>query len=68
MDLDSIGRFIGSYGFPILACIALFWQNTKQEETHKEIIQNLTKVIQDNTSAIDKILIYIESLDKFMKG
>ena len=64
MDLNTVGTFISSYGFPIVACAALFWQNMKQEENHKETMNNLTAVIQDNTTAINKILIYIEALDR----
>lgn len=67
MDLNSIGNFIASYGFPVVACIALFYQNIKQEEVHKESMTQLSKVIQDNTTAISKILVYIESLDRFVK-
>ena len=63
MDINTIGTFISSYGFPIVACAALFWQNMKQEENHRETMNNLTTVIQENTKAIDKILIYIEALD-----
>lgn len=64
MDLNTIGQFIGSYGFPIVACAALFWQNMKQEENHKVTLNSLTTVIQENTTAINKILAYIEALDK----
>lgn len=63
MDINTIGTFISSYGFPIVACAALFWQNMKQEDNHRETMNNLTTVIQENTKAIDKILIYIEALD-----
>lgn len=63
MDLNNIAQFIGSYGFPIVACAALFWQYIKQEENHKETMNNLTKVIQENTTAINKVLIYIEAID-----
>ena len=63
MDLNTIGQIIGSYGFPIVACAALFWQNIRQEENHKTTMENLTKVIQENTTAINKVLIYIEAID-----
>ena len=63
MDLNTLGQFIGSYGFPIVACAALFWQNIRQEENHKTTMENLTKVIQENTTAINKVLIYIEAID-----
>lgn len=68
MDINTIGAFISSYGFPIVACAALFWQNIKQEENHKETMNNLTKVIQENTAAINKILVYIEALDNMKAG
>ena len=63
MDLNQIGQFISNYGFPIIACAALFWQNNKQDENHKESIEKMTSVISDNTAAINKILNYIEATD-----
>lgn len=63
MDLNQIGQFISNYGFPILACAALFWQNNEQDKNHKESIEKMTSVISDNTAAINKILTYIEAVD-----
>lgn len=61
--LNEIGQFISNYGFPILACAALFWQNNKQDNNHKESIEKMTSVISDNTMALNKILTYIEAID-----
>ena len=63
MDLNQIGQFNSNYGYPIVACAALFWQNNKQDENHKESIEKMTSVISDNTNAINKILSYIEAID-----
>lgn len=61
--LNTIGQFISNYGFPIVACAALFWQNNKQDMNHKESIEKMTSVISDNTAALNKILTYIEAID-----
>lgn len=41
MDYNAIGQFIGTLGFPIVACCALFWmQNTtlkENTESNKEV-------------------------------
>lgn len=35
MDVNAITTFIGSFGFPIVACIAMAWY---VNNTHKELI------------------------------
>ena len=63
MDYTLIKEIIGSYGFPILACAALFRSGlTERKESrkliaemtsmHKEEVDNLAQVINNNTEAI----------------
>lgn len=49
MNIDTIVQIIGSLGFPIVACGALFWLINKQNERHKEEVETLRNTIQDNT-------------------
>ena len=46
---------IGSLGFPIVATIALFWWNMKQEERHKEEVGELSQAIANNTLALTEL-------------
>lgn len=45
MDFTGLTTFIGSVGFPIVACIFLFLQLNKQTETLNELKIVMTKLI-----------------------
>lgn len=50
MDLNVITQMIGSVGFPIVACIVMFIQNNKMQETLTSIavtMQALTCQIEN---------------------
>lgn len=63
MDISTVTQIIGSLGFPIAACIAMFWQNTKLEKQHQEEMKAINSVIADmqialanNTNAINNLV------------
>ena len=41
MDMSNIVQLIGSLGFPIVACGALFWMLNKQQELHREEVNSI---------------------------
>lgn len=50
MDINAITQLITTVGFPIAACIALFWQNLKMNETidrNTEALIELTTIIKE---------------------
>ncbi len=47
MDVGTVTQLIGSIGFPIVACGALFWQMNKNEERNAQVIADLTHAIDD---------------------
>lgn len=55
MDAATLTQLIGSLGFPIAACIALFWQNAKQSEQHAAEMQAITEAVNNNTVAITEL-------------
>lgn len=55
MDVQIIGQLIASLGFPIVACCAMFWMVNKNEERHKEELNDMRKTIEDNTSVLSGI-------------
>lgn len=61
MDVNGITTLIGSLGFPIVACGAMFWQNIRQSKDHKEEMNKLAEAVNNNTTAITKL---VEHLDK----
>lgn len=70
MNID-IMQLIGSYGFPILACIAMAWyvkyttdknrEDIKQSrESHKEEMAKITEALNNNTMAVHDLRVMIE--------
>lgn len=60
MDASTISTLISSVGFPIAACVALFWQMNKQNEQHKQEMDSLKEALEQNTLAINKLVIFMQ--------
>lgn len=52
MEYDAIVQMISSVGFPIGACIFMFWYLHKEKDNHKEEVMQLTNVINQNTQIL----------------
>lgn len=61
MDVNTLIQLVGSLGFPIVACGALFWRMVKSDEQHKEEMNKMSEALNNNTNAIVKLT---EKLDK----
>ena len=61
MDVNSLIQLVGSLGFPIVACGALFWRMVKSDEQRKEEMNKMSEALNNNTSALVKLT---ERLDK----
>lgn len=61
MDANAIIQIVGSLGFPIVMCGALFWRQIKFDEQHKEEMDKLSEALNNNTQAIIKLS---DNLDK----
>ena len=55
MDANTIVQLIGSLGFPIVCCIALFWRMIKSDENHKTEIDKLTDALHNNTLVLQQL-------------
>ena len=55
MDVSAIVQVVGSLGFPIAACIAVFWYLMKESENHKAEVNKLSEALQNNTIALTKL-------------
>lgn len=53
MDVGTVTQLVGSLGFPIVCCVALFWYLVKEKDAHKEEMEELRKSIEANTTAIN---------------
>lgn len=52
MDVTMVTQLVGSLGFPIVCCGALFWYLVKEKDAHKEEMEELRKSVEANTTAI----------------
>ena len=55
MDVTMVTQLVGSLGFPIVCCGALFWYLVKEKEAHKEEMKELRKSVEANTTAINSL-------------
>lgn len=55
MDVGAITSLIGSLGFPIVCCIAMFSMLNKERDAHKEEMDKLNTTINNNTLALQAL-------------
>ena len=55
MDVSTLTQLIGSYGFPIVACGALFWYIVKEQRENRKVQDELKTAIQNNTDVMNKL-------------
>lgn len=56
MEMTSILEIISSVGFPIACCIAMFVQQNKMSENHKNEMCEMKSAIDNNTIALTKLI------------
>lgn len=64
MDMTQITTLIGSLGFPIAACCYLFYYLNKERESHKDEINDLKGVINENNKILEALKILLESIER----
>jgi len=52
MDIQAITTLIGSLGFPIAACIAMFSMLNKERDQRIQEMEKFTEAINNNTIAL----------------
>ena len=55
MEFNEIVQAIGSLGFPIAMCVALFWYMIQQNQAHKEEMNALKDAVNELQIAITKL-------------
>lgn len=55
MDVNTITQLIGSLGFPIVCCGALFWRMIKSDEKHQQEIDKMSDALNNNTLALTRL-------------
>lgn len=64
MDVATIGQLIGSYGFPIVACGALFWYIVKEQRETRAVLNELKSIIENNTSITKQFFDLVKEVTK----
>ncbi len=54
MTAAEVGQLVGTVGFPITACIALFWYMIRQDERFTEIVDKLRDSIDELRRVIER--------------
>ena len=67
MDLSTLVSAISSVGFPIVFCIVMFNYIKQQNEQHTHQVDNLTKVVQDNTVVVAHLVDKLDELEGRLK-
>ena len=47
MGVNELIQLVGSLGFPIVACVALFWRMVKSDEQHKEEMDKMSEALNN---------------------
>lgn len=55
MDVATISQLIGTLGFPIVCCGAMFWLVVRKDTQHAEEIAAMKVAIDNNTIALIKL-------------
>ena len=58
--MSAVSQLISSVGFPIAACVALFWQMNRESTQHKEEMDALKESLNQNTLAITKLVLFMQ--------
>lgn len=56
MDANAIVTMISTVGFPIAACVALFWQTNEMQKSHKEEMDGVKEALNNNTLVVQKLV------------
>ncbi len=62
MDVNIIMQLIGSVGFPIVACGAMFWLVNKLQDQHREDLDAIRSALNANTAALSELQAAIRTI------
>lgn len=66
--MNEVIQAVSTVGFPIACCCFLLWQNSKQDEYHREQQEKLRETIDGNTKSIEELSKIVAKLAELMKG
>ena len=66
--MNEIIQAISTVGFTIACCCFLLWQNSRQDEYHREQMEKLRETIKGNTDSINELGKLVQRLAEMLKG
>ena len=54
--MNDVVSIISTVGFPIAACVALFWQSNQMQKQHKEEMDGVKEALNNNTLVVQKLV------------
>lgn len=63
MSVQDITNIISTLGFPIVASGALFWLNMRTNDNFNKTINDMNKIIDNNTDTMQKMLAHFKEED-----
>jgi hypothetical protein len=54
--VNDVVSIISTVGFPIAACVALFWQSNQMQKQHKEEMDGVKEALNNNTLVVQKLV------------
>lgn len=64
MDANLFMQAVGSLGFPVVCCAALFYYLNKERESHAEEVKTMTQALNQNTN----VMIELKSMLSLLTG
>lgn len=61
--ISALGSLVGTLGFPIVCCGALFWYMTKQAALHADESKEMQQAIADLKVAITELTSHLKKED-----
>lgn len=65
--MTEIIQAVSTVGFPIACCCFLLWQNSKQDQYHRQQQEELRKTIEGNTKSIEELSGIVKELANMIK-
>lgn len=63
-NVTAIGTLISQYGFPIVACGALFWYIVKEQRETRKVMEELKGIIKDSTEMTKQFFELVKEITK----
>lgn len=59
MDANIVIQFISTVGFPIAACVMMYWEQVKTRKSHEEEAKLWAEALNNNTRVLERLEVMI---------